>query len=250
MKYFPSPYINALSKFDDRFEVYKGETTDTLLIEEKSMDLFLAENSSAMNLIVLVESEQSVLQHGSHTIIKRILKFKKIKQLLVEIFDERYEIRLFIDPFSSGSAIANLMEQNVINAAFIDVFDEYQYSDTLISEKNYLMSGVHYFYSSILDVMDPPIPFMLNAVLKESEHDTVDIVLYSLNGSLVKNLIEISDIIYILVHENNIRMMELLKKKYSNIVFLNCSCSGEVEISNMVARRGIREGENELSNST
>lgn len=242
MKYYPSDYIRALSKYDARLEVFDGETAGVLLIDEKSMDLFVSETHIPMELIVLVESEESRFYCGKHKIKKRILKFQKVKKLLVEIFDERYEIRLFLEPFCAKNRLEYLLEHNVLDAPFVSCFDEYRYSDSLISESKYLERGRHYFYSSLLDVMDPPITFMVEAVLRQSKIEPVDIVLYSLNGLIAKKLIEISDVVYILLPLEREKEMGILKKRYSNIIFLKWQKENDgVEMTDILSRRGEYE---------
>lgn len=239
MKYFPSPYINALSRHDARLEPYCGEITNTLLIEEKSIQILLSEKYPSMNLIVLVESETSVLSCVPHKIIKRVFKYRTITQLLVEIFDERYEVRLFISPRSRMERMKYLLEQDVINAPFITILDEYRHSKSLCSEKYYLERGVHYFYSSLLDVIDPPSSFITKAVVEQSGEDPVDIVLYSINGCLAKELIEISDIVYIIVTEDEKKHFEPLIKRYPHFIFLIASDDNDiVQLDNIIPRKG------------
>lgn len=241
MKYYPSHYIRALSKYDTRLEVYGGEISEILLIDEKSMDLFLSEDHNPMELILLVESMESKFYIGQHRVKKKVLKYQKIKKLLAEIFEERFEIRLFIEPFCARERLQYLLDNKEIQAPILTYFDEFHYSDSLICEDKYLEVGEHYFYSSLLDVIDPPVSHMVEAVLRQSQIEPVDVILYSLNGLIVKRMIENSDVVYILIPKEREKEMESLKKRYPNIIFLKWDSTKVGFETSILPRRGEYE---------
>lgn len=217
MNYFPSDFLNHLARHDSRLIPIRSGATGPLLIEEKHLgqEAFFRGEHFTYELVVLTESENAVPYLGECKVLRAVYKYLPTRHLLARIFNEPHEVRLFI---SLNRAFGlQLQDSKFFDAGSVAVLDDEVYSDVLLQKNRDSLSGVHYLYSSILDVVDPPVSQIIRFIEERSLYDEVDVLAYTLSGSIIKKLIDLSDVVYLFSSFEYAKNLSPLLKKYSHI---------------------------------
>lgn len=243
MKYYPTDFLSALSKYDPRLEPESDFKSNSLLVEEKVCDMLSEIRDRELQLVVLVDDPNRLPFAGGHRIVKSIPKYQKVSRLLAQIFDEPHEIRCFIGIEKEGM-LESLLQNGILSAEFIDVLDPLHYSDSILNRKRLREQGRHLLFASPLDVLDPPADLLMEIIKEQAMLDAVDIFCYGVFGDLSHRLLDLSDQSYMIASGKYRAFAEHLsdkyRMKYVNHDFFSAECFKIVE------RRGFAELPNHM----
>ncbi|WP_373826015.1 hypothetical protein [Bacteroides heparinolyticus] len=218
MIYFPSEFINALSAYDKRLTPHGAADASELLIEEA--DIPLLDKSINTSLIVLTDDREKCLR--TETEHRYVYKFQEVRRLIAEIFGEPHEVRHFLILGTD-----ELPERLFLKGCFVDILSCLRFTDSLITTDRFLNSGIHYLYSSILDLLDPPTEKIAEIIDEQSKVDCVDLVSFGIHGQLTDLAMRRADINYVLPAEKYVAVANELCSSFDNAALIKLPISDE-----------------------
>ncbi len=246
MKYLATDFLDSLANYSDDLQRSDGiVSSEVLLVEEQSLkDLEYC--TIPLDLIVLTEDPGTIPVAGRHHVIRAVYKYNKVSRLFCEIFDKRHRVRLFLSTTFKNESdereekyrikhardLRSLFSEHGIpekedgfqkilklaNSPYRDIVSYYQFSDSLLEERDFLAEGDHFLYSSPYDILDPPIETIKHLVMEQSKYDMVDIISYGIKGSLDGELLQISDQAIVFTEEDFLPMLEHLMLRHRHII--------------------------------